>query len=59
MPKDLQKVLIGNPEEEMAWGRNAVREMNESLLQKFDTKGIKVNRLTEGERAAFKEKLLA
>jgi TRAP-type C4-dicarboxylate transport system substrate-binding protein len=58
LPKDLQTVLIGDPKKEMAWGRNAVREMNESLLQKFNDKGIKVNRLTEEERAVFREKLL-
>jgi len=58
LPKDLQKVLVGDPKNEMAWGRNAVREMNESLLQKFSERGIQVNRLTESEMAAFREKLL-
>lgn len=58
LPKDLQKVLIGDRGKEMAWGRKAVREMNDSLLQKFSDKGIMVNNLTEGERAAFREKLL-
>jgi TRAP-type C4-dicarboxylate transport system substrate-binding protein len=58
LPKDLQKILIGDPKKEMAWGRNAVREMNDSLLQKFSDRGIKVNRLTETEMAAFREKLL-
>ncbi len=58
LPKDLQKIVIGDPGKEMAWGRKAVREMNESLLQKFGDRGIVVNRLTEEERAAFREKLL-
>jgi len=58
LPKDLQKVLIGDPKKEMAWGRKAIREMNESLLKKFHKKGIMVNRLTEEERTVFKEKLL-
>lgn len=58
MPKDLQKVLIGNPEEEMAWGRNAVREMDEPLLQNFRDEGITVYQLTPEEKDAFRKLLL-
>jgi len=58
MPKDLQKILIGNPEEEMAWGRNAVREMSEPLLQNFRDEGITVYKLTPEEKGAFRELLL-
>ncbi len=58
MPKDLQKILIGNPEEEMAWGRNAVREMEEPLLQNFRDEGITVYKLTPEEKDAFRKLLL-
>jgi TRAP-type C4-dicarboxylate transport system substrate-binding protein len=58
LPKDLQKIVIGDPKKEMAWGRKAVREMNRSLVEKFSDRGIRVNRLTEEEKAAFKDKLV-
>ena len=58
MPKDLQKVLIGNPEEEMAWGRNAVRAMDEPLLQNFKDEGIKIYTLTPEEKDVFRKLLL-
>jgi len=58
MPKDLQKVLIGDPEKEMAWGRAAVREMNEPLLQNFKEEGITVYQLTPEEKEAFRKLLL-
>ena len=58
MPEDLQKILIGNPVEEMAWGRKAVREMREPLLQIFRDEGIKVYELTAEEKSAFRKLLL-
>jgi len=58
MPEDLQKLLIGNPKEEMAWGRKAVREIQEPLLQNFRDEGITVYKLTDEEKAAFKTLLL-
>jgi len=58
MPKDLQKILIGNPEEEMAWGRAAVRAMDEPLLQNFKDEGITVYTLTPEEKAVFRKLLL-
>ncbi|MBA4369497.1 MAG: C4-dicarboxylate ABC transporter substrate-binding protein [Desulfobacterium sp.] len=58
LPKDLQKIVIGNRAEEMAWGRNAVREMSEPLIQNFKDEGIKVYELTAQEKAVFKEILL-
>jgi TRAP-type C4-dicarboxylate transport system substrate-binding protein len=58
MPEDLQKILIGNPVEEMTWGRKAVREMREPLLQIFRDEGITVYELTEEEKAAFKKLLI-
>ena len=58
MPEDLQQLLIGNPKEEMAWGRKAVREIQEPLLQNFRDEGITVYKLTDEEKAAFKTLLL-
>lgn len=58
LPEDLQKIVIGNAAEEMAWGRSAVRAMSEPLLQNFRDEGITVYELTDKERTAFKEILL-
>jgi TRAP-type C4-dicarboxylate transport system substrate-binding protein len=58
LPEDLQKIVIGNAAEEMAWGRSAVREMSEPLIQNFRDEGIKVYELTAKEKAAFKELLM-
>ncbi|MBW1899659.1 MAG: TRAP transporter substrate-binding protein [Deltaproteobacteria bacterium] len=55
LPEDLKKIVIGDPMAEMAWGRKAVREMTEPLLQNFRDEGIKVYELTEEEKDAFRK----
>lgn len=58
MPEDMRKILLGDADEETAWGRTAVREMSEPLLQNFKDEGIKVYELTPAEREVFRSLLL-
>ncbi|MFO7560880.1 MAG: hypothetical protein R6X10_18790 [Desulfobacterales bacterium] len=55
LPNDLKKVVVGDAMAEMAWGRKAVREMTEPLLQNFRDEGIKIYELTEEEKDAFRK----
>ena len=58
MPEDLQKILVGDVDEETLWGRSAVRAMREPLLQNFRDVGMKVYDFTPAEREAFRALLL-
>ena len=53
MPKDLQKIVLGDPMAESKKGRKGVRAMTPLLIKNFESAGVKVHKSTSAEKAAF------
>lgn len=54
LPKEIQKVLEGDPDAEARRARKEVRAIRSMLVKNFTNAGVKVHRLSSSERAAFK-----
>ena len=56
MGEELQKILIGNPEQEATKGRQLIRAMRTDLLNNFKKGGIEVHEIDKKERKVFMDK---
>ena len=54
-PKEIQDALKDIPTDLIAYGRKNVRKMDPVLVKNFERAGIKVHKLSSGDRAAFKK----
>ena len=53
LPKELQKMVIGDERKETVKGRKSVRDMRKALLKHFRETGIKIHTMTDAERKPF------
>ena len=56
LPKDIQEVLLGVPQELTVWGRGQVRQVEPVLLKNLARYGYEIHEPTKAEREAFKKK---
>ncbi len=55
LPADLQAVVLGDSHAESVTGRASVRAMGDDLFANFEEAGLTVYRMTEAERAPFRD----
>lgn len=53
LPKDLQTTLAGDRDAQSKTSRKGIRKIRGALLDNFEAAGVKVYKLTSGERAAY------
>jgi TRAP-type C4-dicarboxylate transport system substrate-binding protein len=53
LPKNMQEILLGDPQAEADKGRRDIRRLEPALVQNFENAGIAVHESTASERKAF------
>lgn len=53
LPKNMQEILLGDPQAEADKGRRDIRRLEPALIQNFENAGIAVHESTDAERKAF------
>ncbi len=53
LPKDIQKILLGDPKTEARIGRTGVREIEPEIIKILEKDGVKVHKMSTAQKAEF------